>query len=56
MSGPSRGFVASAKLVNPGSKLVAPGRIARGGGGWSATGVNLTTDTPGKITAIAYCS
>ncbi len=50
------GFVATAKLTEPHSKLVAPGRIARGGGGWAATGVNATSDTPGKITSIAYCS
>jgi hypothetical protein len=50
------GFVASAKLTNPGSKLVAPGRISRAGGGWVAAGVNATTTTPGTITAIAYCS
>ncbi len=50
------GFVASAKLDNPGSKLVAPGRIVRGGGGWAVTGVNLTQVFPGRIAAIAYCS
>ena len=50
------GFVASAKLTEPNSKLVAPGRIARGGGGWAATGVNATLETPGRITSIAYCS
>ena len=43
------GFVATAKLTDPHSKLVAPGRIARGGGGWAATGVDATSDTPGKI-------
>ena len=40
------GFVASAKLTEPNSKLVAPGRIARGGGGWAATGVNATWTHP----------
>ena len=50
------GFVASAKLTEPNSKLVAPGAIARGGGGWAVTGVNATTTFAGRITAIAYCS
>jgi hypothetical protein len=50
------GFVASAKLTEPNSKLVAPGAIARGGGGWAVTGVNATQTFAGRITAIAYCS
>jgi len=50
------GFVASAKLTEPNSKLVAPGAIARSGGGWAATGVNATKTFAGRITAIAYCS
>ena len=50
------GFIASAKLTEPDSKLVAPGRLARGGGGWAVTGVNATMETPGRVTSIAYCS
>ena len=50
------GFVASAKLAEPNSKLVAPGAMARGGGGWAVSAVNATTTFAGKITAIAYCS
>ncbi len=42
------GFVATAKLTEPHSKLVAPGRIARGGGGWAVTGVNATRTHPAR--------
>ncbi len=50
------GFKASAKLTGSGTKLVAPGALSRNGRGWKAVGVNATKETPGKITAIAYCS